>query len=136
MFISDNMAVRRVILSTASPSQNLASSLLDFANNDSLSTGEIYRTRKQTESTFKSLGLCWTGDFESLKYFVADSLKLSGTQSRSPSMPVRRLGVGIALEQCSGEIELIQACDWLTADSTLDFQREFYACLAIVAKYK
>jgi hypothetical protein len=24
----------------------------------------------------------------------------------------------------SGEIELIQACDWLTADSTLDFQRE------------
>jgi hypothetical protein len=31
----------------------------------------------------------------------------------------------------SGEIELIQACDWLTADSTLDFQREFYACLAM-----
>ena len=29
----------------------------------------------------------------------------------------------------SGEIELIQACDWLTADSMLDFQREFYACL-------
>jgi hypothetical protein len=28
----------------------------------------------------------------------------------------------------SGEIELIQAYDWLTADSTLDFQREFYAC--------
>jgi hypothetical protein len=25
----------------------------------------------------------------------------------------------------SGEIELIHACDWLTADSTLDFQREF-----------
>jgi hypothetical protein len=25
----------------------------------------------------------------------------------------------------SGEIELIQACDWLTTDSTLDFQREF-----------
>jgi hypothetical protein len=36
----------------------------------------------------------------------------------------------------SGEIELIQACDWLTADSTLDFQREFYACFAIAAKYK
>ena len=36
----------------------------------------------------------------------------------------------------SAEIELIQACDWLTADSTLDFQREFYACLANVAKYK
>ena len=36
----------------------------------------------------------------------------------------------------SGEIELIQACDWLAADSTLDFQREFYACSAIVAKYK
>jgi hypothetical protein len=35
----------------------------------------------------------------------------------------------------SGEIELIQACDWLTADSTLDFQREFYACLTR-AKYK
>ena len=29
----------------------------------------------------------------------------------------------------SGEIELIQACDWLTADSTLDFQREFYQFL-------
>jgi hypothetical protein len=42
----------------------------------------------------------------------------------------------------SGEIELIQAADWLAADSTLDFQRELlyilwlYACLAIVAKYK
>jgi hypothetical protein len=36
----------------------------------------------------------------------------------------------------SGEIELVQACDWLTADSTLDFQREFYACFAIAAKYK
>jgi hypothetical protein len=33
-------------------------------------------------------------------------------------------------------MELIQACDWLAADSTLDFQREFYACSAIVAKYK
>jgi hypothetical protein len=55
------------------------------------------------------------------------------SQSRSPSMPVRRLRVGIA---SSGELELIQACDWLTTDSTLDFQREFYACLAIVAKYK
>jgi hypothetical protein len=29
----------------------------------------------------------------------------------------------------SGEIELIQACDWLTPDSTLDFQREFYASI-------
>ena len=36
----------------------------------------------------------------------------------------------------SGEIELIQAADWLAADSTLDFQREFYACSAIVAKYE
>jgi hypothetical protein len=36
----------------------------------------------------------------------------------------------------SGEIELIHAADWLAADSTLDFQRELYACLAIVAKYK
>jgi hypothetical protein len=37
-----------------------------------------------------------------------------------------------------GEIELIQACDWLAADSTLDFQRAFYACLPIVfvEKYK
>jgi hypothetical protein len=26
----------------------------------------------------------------------------------------------------SGEIELIQACDWLTADNTFDGQREFY----------
>jgi hypothetical protein len=45
-----------------------------------------------------------------------------GTQSRSPSMPVRRLRVGIALEKSN----------WFT----LDFQREFYACSAIVAKYK
>jgi hypothetical protein len=36
----------------------------------------------------------------------------------------------------SGKIELIQAGDWLAADSTLDFQREFYACSAIVAKYE
>ena len=76
------MAVRRVILSSASPSQNLASSLLDFANDDSLSIGEINRGRKQTESTSKSLGLSWTGDFESLKYFVAESLKLTGTWSQ------------------------------------------------------
>jgi hypothetical protein len=36
----------------------------------------------------------------------------------------------------SGEIELIQACDWLTADSTLDFQREFYAskCLEFLVE--
>jgi hypothetical protein len=33
----------------------------------------------------------------------------------------------------SGEIELIQAGDWLAADSTLDFQRESYACSAIAA---
>ncbi len=76
------MAVRRVILSSASPSQNLASSLLDFANDDSLSIGEINRSRKQTESTIKPLGLSWTGDFESLKYFVAESLKLAGTWSQ------------------------------------------------------
>jgi hypothetical protein len=36
----------------------------------------------------------------------------------------------------SGEIELIQACDCLTADSTLDFQREFYACLTSVTSCK
>jgi hypothetical protein len=36
----------------------------------------------------------------------------------------------------SGEIELIQACDWLAADSMLHSQREFYACSAIVSKYK
>jgi hypothetical protein len=39
-----------------------------------LSIGEINRGRKQTESTSKSPGLSWTGDFESLKYFVAESL--------------------------------------------------------------
>jgi hypothetical protein len=50
-------------------------------------------------------------------------------QSRSPSMPVKG-------GHSSGEIELIQAADWLTADSTLGFQRELYACSAIVAKYK
>ena len=36
----------------------------------------------------------------------------------------------------SGEIELIQAVDWLAEDSTLDFQCELYTCLVIVAKYK
>ncbi len=40
------------------------------------------RSRKQTESTIKPLGLSWTGDFESLKYFVAESLKLTGTWSQ------------------------------------------------------
>jgi hypothetical protein len=56
-------------------------------------------------------------------------------QSRSPSMPVRGLRVGIALEKSNWFRPLINA-DWLAADSTLDFQRELYACLAIVAKYK
>ena len=51
------MAVRRVILSSAGLSQNFASSLLDFANDDSLSIGEINRTRKKTESTLKSIKL-------------------------------------------------------------------------------
>jgi hypothetical protein len=39
-------------------------------------------------------------------------------QSRSPSMPVRRLRVGIALEKSN----------WFT----LNFQREFYACSAML----
>ena len=38
------------------------------------------------------------------------------------------------MEQPPGEIELIQTGDQLAADSTLDFQCEFYACSAIVAK--
>jgi hypothetical protein len=41
------MAVRRVV-SYARPSQNLASSLLNFENDASLSIGEINRTRKQS----------------------------------------------------------------------------------------
>jgi hypothetical protein len=53
-------------------------------------------------------------------------------QSRSPSIARSQVKGG----HSSGEIELIQAADWLAADSTLDFQRELYACLAIVAKYK
>jgi hypothetical protein len=39
-------------------------------------------------------------------------------------MPVRRLRNKGG--HSSGEIELIQACDWLRADNTLDFQRELY----------
>lgn len=35
-----------------------------------------------TESTLKSLGLAWSGDFESLKTFVSESLKLNGTWSQ------------------------------------------------------
>ena len=46
-------------------------------------------------------------------------------------MPVRRLRVH---GHSTGEIELIQAGDWLAGDCTLDFQREFYACSAIVYK--
>jgi hypothetical protein len=56
------------------------------------------------------------------KYDVITYLEACGAQSRSPSMPVRRLGVGIALEKSN----------WFT----LDFQRKFYACSAIVTKYK
>ena len=43
-------------------------------------------------------------------------------QYRSPSMPVRRLRVGKALEKSNR--------------FTLNFQREFYASSTIVAKYK
>jgi hypothetical protein len=47
-----------------------------------LSIGEINRCRKQTESTSKSPGLSWTGDFESLKKnFVAESLSESSHAS-------------------------------------------------------
>ena len=35
-----------------------------------------------TESTLKSLGLTWSGDFKSLKRFVSESLKLDGTWSQ------------------------------------------------------
>ena len=35
-----------------------------------------------TESTLKSLGLAWSGDFESLKRFVSESLKLDGVWSQ------------------------------------------------------
>jgi hypothetical protein len=34
----------------------------------------------------------------------------------------------------SGEIELIQACDWLTADNTLDFQLDFQRELIYINK--
>ena len=58
----------------------------------------------------------------SLRNFSDFSFPRSKIQSRSPSMPVRRLRVGIALEKSN----------WFT----FNFQREFYACSAIVAKYK
>jgi hypothetical protein len=65
----------------------------------------------------------WTKNVEnSHAELFSNKIHFAAIQSRSPSMPVRRLRVGIALEKSN----------WFT----LDFQREFYACSAIVAKYK
>ncbi len=65
--------------------QSLAHSLSEFANDDSPSIGEVKCTRVITESIPKSLGLVWWGDFESLKQFVPDSLKLKGIWSQPGS---------------------------------------------------
>jgi hypothetical protein len=75
---------RRICLNTLKKVFNLTRNFpsYDAQFNTQFNVCEIYRTRKQTESTFKSLGLSWTGDFESLKYFVADSLKMNGTWSQ------------------------------------------------------
>jgi hypothetical protein len=87
---------------------------------------------------------------DNLRYIQKSGMSRDHTQTRSRRS--RCLG-GVAevrpcetgwLEQCnlvpraclsqvkgghsSREIELIQASDWLAADTTLDFQREFYAC--------
>ena len=86
------MQSRRAILSSACSSQksanlpasspqNLANSLLEFVDDDLPSIGEVNCTSGMAESIRKSLGLAWSGDFESLKRFVADSLKLKGVWS-------------------------------------------------------
>ena len=86
------MQSRRAILSSASLNkksanllsspQNLAHSLSEFADDDLPSIGEVNCTSGTTESIRKSLGLVWSGDFDSLKQFVADSLKLKGVWSQ------------------------------------------------------
>ena len=86
------MQSRRAILSSASLNQksanllsspqNLAHSLSEFADDDLPSIGEVNCTSGTTESIRKSLGLVWSEDFDSLKQFVADSLKLKGVWSQ------------------------------------------------------
>ena len=86
------MQSRRAILSSASLNQksanllsspqNLTHSLSEFADDDLPSIGEVTCTSGTTESIRKSLGLDWSGDFDSLKQFVADSLKLKGVWSQ------------------------------------------------------
>ena len=86
------MQSRRAILRSASLNQkstnllsspqNLAHSLSEFADDDLPSIGEVNCTSGTTESIRKSLGLVWSGDFDSLKQFVADSLKLKGVWSQ------------------------------------------------------
>ena len=70
---------QKFVNSCASPSQKLANTLLDFTNDDSPSIGKDKCTGMTAESISKSLGLAWSGDFDSLKWFVAESLKLNGT---------------------------------------------------------
>ena len=76
------MACKHAALSSDSPSQNLARSLLNFTTDYSPSITKVNCTSMLTESTLKSLGLAWSGDFESLKRFVSESLKLDGVWSQ------------------------------------------------------
>ena len=76
------MACKHAALSSDSPSQNLVRSLLNFTTDYSPSITKVNCTSMLTESTLKSLGLAWSGDFESLKRFVSESLKLDGVWSQ------------------------------------------------------
>ena len=76
------MACKHAALSSESPSQNLVRSLLNFTTDYSPSITKVNCTSMLTESTLKSLGLAWSGDFESLKRFVSESLKLDGVWSQ------------------------------------------------------
>ena len=76
------MACGHAGLSSDSPNQNLARSLLDFTTDNSPSITKVSCTGMSTEATLKSLGLAWSGDLESLKTFVSKSLKLNGTWSQ------------------------------------------------------
>ena len=70
-------------VSLLSSPRNLAHLLSEFANDDPPGIGEINCTSGiLTESNRKSPSLPWAGEFESLKQFVADSLKLKDVWSQ------------------------------------------------------
>ena len=75
-----------------------------------------------TESTLKSLGLAWSGDFESLKRFVSESLKLDGVWSQ-PGRDKILVFEGVKANQLKKEVCRLM-CDYpsKSLDTSVGFE--------------